>query len=131
MDMSALPRSASPVVPPNVSAIPASGFTAALGMYDTKGLTATEDWAMATGIGANVVSTVSTVMLPTVPATAKRIRREVDTTPPRLGCRDGTSARALPRRRPALSRCAARDSEIRGGRWDSALCQALDTEVSS
>ena len=73
IEMSALPRSARPVVPPKVRAIPASGFTTALGMYETNGLTATEDWAMATGIGANVMVDA-----------AKSIRRVVDTTPPRL-----------------------------------------------
>src|ERR1041385_7501530 len=51
------PRSASPVVPPNVSDIPTSGFVAALGTYDAKGLTTTFDCALAdagTSIGASI-----------------------------------------------------------------------------
>src|SRR5262245_4501168 len=72
-ERSALPRSARPVVPPNVSAIPASGLVAALGTYETNGLIATEDCPTARAIGDNMRNTVTR---------NRGLRRELDTTPP-------------------------------------------------
>src|SRR5690349_1814362 len=69
----ALERSASPVVPPKVRPNPASGLTAALGTYDANGLTVTFDCAVAVSKGK-----------PRAPTANAVIRREVNTSPPRL-----------------------------------------------
>ncbi len=47
------------MVPPNVSANPALGLVAALGMYETNGLTANEDWPAAAKTGESVSETAA------------------------------------------------------------------------
>src|SRR5688572_20197581 len=89
IEISALLRSASPVVPPKVSANPPSGLLVALGTYETNGLTATLDCPPALSTGARVSAMAANC----------GIRRELNTKPP-IGMATARDARVLPLRRP-------------------------------
>src|SRR5688500_4707222 len=83
IEISALLRSASPVVPPKASANPASGLLVALGTYEMNGLTVTFDCAAAVKIGASIRASAGT----------RVVRRELDTAPPRwIGGGERTAA---------------------------------------